>query len=877
MCFRSLVSAILSLAALTAGRAHGASAQTLTGTFHTVWEVPGDRARVVVPAYVLVDDAGRATRLQITAATLRSLGGASAVDRRRVTIQTSGALNRPIPGVSGAQTGPPTARVTSIVLAQQASYSRAAPGAAQSGSKPYVTIMCRFADSLTVDSHPKAKYDSWMGTSYPGLDHYWQELSANSINLAGTVVVGWYNLPKTRAEYFPQGLSQSPDWGLMLNDCSGAADADVFFPDYYGIMMQFNLHMYASWGGGWTLTRDGQTKDYGMTWMANWATQATYGHEIGHSLGLPHSSGPYSATYDSRWDVMSGGRYSDQSFGTSIGTHTIAYHKAELGWIAPDRKFLPVMPSTQRVLLERSALPTQSGGFLTAEISMLADTNHFYTIESRRFAGYDGRLPGEAVILHRVIPSLDDRNAQIVDDDNNLNPNDAGAMWTAGETFTDSLNGLTVSVESATGTGHIATITRGWRLTVKVAGNGRITALSAIDCPGACTTLLGARGSTVTLTASPAAGETFGGWSGGECSGTGSCVVTMNGHRDVTAAFGRQVVIASDGTRRYGISGYPYTDTLTASGGNGPLSWSVSAGSLPNGITLNAATGVISGTPGTEGTFSFTATATSSGVSTTKAFGFSVYAPLVIVSTPTRRSAVVGEAYSDRLVATGGPVPTIWALTSGSFPAGVTFDPATATLSGVPSVEGTFAFSVTARSDTLSASRQFSFSVYRPLSIASDSARRNGVMGAAYTDTLLAAGGPNAITWTISFGALPQGLTLDPATGIVAGFPAESGRFTFTVSSRADAIVASKTLGVTITRPTLVLASVMDQVLGAASALNTDESRFLDLQGNRNGRSDIGDARAWLLSSGLSAANIAKLLSGERISLPASPEIQAKP
>jgi hypothetical protein len=44
-------------------------------------------------------------------------------------------------------------------------------------------------------------------------------------------------------------------------------------------------------------------------------------------------------------------------------------------------------------------------------------------------------------------------------------------------------------------------------------------------------------GTTVTLTAAPSSGSTFTGWSGGGCSGTGSCAVTMNGSASVTATF----------------------------------------------------------------------------------------------------------------------------------------------------------------------------------------------------------------------------------------------------------------------------------------------------------------------------------------------------
>jgi hypothetical protein len=56
-------------------------------------------------------------------------------------------------------------------------------------------------------------------------------------------------------------------------------------------------------------------------------------------------------------------------------------------------------------------------------------------------------------------------------------------------------------------------------------------------------------------------------------------------------------------------AGQPYTQTLTASGGTGPYSFSVSSGSLPPGLTLNAATGVISGTPSVSGTASFSVSA----------------------------------------------------------------------------------------------------------------------------------------------------------------------------------------------------------------------------------------------------------------------------
>jgi hypothetical protein len=56
-----------------------------------------------------------------------------------------------------------------------------------------------------------------------------------------------------------------------------------------------------------------------------------------------------------------------------------------------------------------------------------------------------------------------------------------------------------------------------------------------------------------------------------------------------------------------GIVGYAYSQTLAVLGGPPPFNWSVSAGSLPAGVTLDAASGVIGGTPSAEGNFIFTA------------------------------------------------------------------------------------------------------------------------------------------------------------------------------------------------------------------------------------------------------------------------------
>ncbi len=88
--------------------------------------------------------------------------------------------------------------------------------------------------------------------------------------------------------------------------------------------------------------------------------------------------------------------------------------------------------------------------------------------------------------------------------------------------------GLTVASGPVIGDSYTLSVTRSGT------GGGTVSG-AGIDCGSTCSASY-ASGTTVTLTATPAAGSTFGGWSGA-CTGTGSCVVTMTAARSVTAAF----------------------------------------------------------------------------------------------------------------------------------------------------------------------------------------------------------------------------------------------------------------------------------------------------------------------------------------------------
>jgi len=125
-----------------------------------------------------------------------------------------------------------------------------------------------------------------------------------------------------------------------------------------------------------------------------------------------------------------------------------------------------------------------------------------------------------------------------------------------------------------------------------------------------------------------------------------------------------------------------------------------------------------------------------------------------------------------------------------------------------------------------------------------------GTMGADYSQTLQVANPPGPVAWSIAAGTLPPGLALAATTGVLSGVAEQSGPFAFTVRATSGAQTGTRELTLTIDRPTVVVAGAANHLLGQTGQLTPALERFLDLQGNRNGRFDLGDLQAYVRAQG---------------------------
>lgn len=143
----------------------------------------------------------------------------------------------------------------------------------------------------------------------------------------------------------------------------------------------------------------------------------------------------------------------------------------------------------------------------------------------------------------------------------------------------------------------------------------------------------------------------------------------------------------------------PYNTFVNAAGATGTFTWSVTAGSLPPGLTFQttstSTSAEIEGTPTVLGTYKFTVQVTdSSGNTVTQALSITINTPPPLsVATGSLPNGTVGTPYPQSLTASSGTPPYTWSLINGTLPIGLSLA-SNGAISGTPIASGTFNFEV---------------------------------------------------------------------------------------------------------------------------------------------------------------------------------------
>jgi hypothetical protein len=309
--------------------------------------------------------------------------------------------------------------------------------------------------------------------------------------------------------------------------------------------------------------------------------------------------------------------------------------------------------------------------------------------------------------------------------------------------------------------------------------------------------------------------------SDGTISGTpsadGTFVVSVKATNSIGALVTRSAPAITTTSLPTALTGTTYSYQLTATGVPAPT---FAVTGLPAGLSINASTGVISGTPTAGGTYSsINITVTNTVSSASKTLTMVVNA-IPVITTTSLDSGVVGVAYSDSVAGYGYPTTVTFSATG--LPAGLSLNSSTGVISGAPTAAGNYVVAVTATNTAGSSTQNLGLIVKQKTSI-STTTLPAGKTGTAYSATV-AAGGVPAPTFAAT--GLPAGLSINSSTGVISGTPTAAGTYSSVVVTATNSVDAtSKTLTIQINdAPIFTTTSLAGGVVGTAYSSDINAS-----------------------------------------------------
>jgi hypothetical protein len=347
-------------------------------------------------------------------------------------------------------------------------------------------------------------------------------------------------------------------------------------------------------------------------------------------------------------------------------------------------------------------------------------------------------------------------------------------------------------------------------------GSGTVTSSpTGISCGTTCSRSFSG-GTAVTLAAVPASGSVFAGWSGGGCTGTGSCTVQINNNATVNATFN-----ASNAPPPPSSGTFRLTVTKIQNGGTGNVASSPAGVDCGATCTANFASGTLitlfasptmgrfaswtggpcAGSTNPRCTFTLDADTTA-----TASFANQ---PLTFIES-TLPDGNVGADYSAFINTTGGSGTEQhrFSLVAGSLPNGLQmqnfFGVQSTLIHGRPTRIQTSTFTVRVDDGAETATRTFTITINAAVNLAitlPGPTAQSGTVGQFYFQNLFASGGRTPYNWSITGGTLPPGLRIIRASNgnRVEGTPTARGTFTFNLTVRdQDGQQATQVTSITI-------------------------------------------------------------------------------